>query len=199
MVGKDLLWTLRALCSEFQSNIDGWDLVQPLAEYAINHHRRDILAGRSAVEIMIGRKPRTAVDLVCWSGPNMRDANEMRLPTQRAETYVTRLAKSLDQMHEQVRSKDEHDRRVQALSESGRGHSMRFSRGDYVMVAAADNQANVLRHAKPMVKWQGPYEVMGLKDGAPDKVIVRLVGQDKTATVSWKRVYRLAGPDIVIT
>ena len=40
---------------------------------------------------------------------------------------------------------------------------------------------------------------MGLKDGAPDKVIVRLVGQDKTATVSWKRVYRLAGPDIVIT
>ena len=47
------------------------------------------------------------------------------------------------------------------------------------MVAAADNQANVLRHAKPMVKWQGPYEVVGLKDGAPDKVIVRLMDKIK--------------------
>ena len=123
VVGKDLLWTLRALCSEFQASIDEWDLVLPLAEYAINHRRRDILTGRSAVEIMIGRKARTAVDLVCWSGPNMRDANEMRLPAQRVEAYVTRLAKSLGKMHEQVCSKDEHDRRVQVLRESGLGHS----------------------------------------------------------------------------
>ena len=32
-----------------------------------------------------------------------------------------------------------------------------------------------------------------------DKVQVRLVGQDDIATVSWKRVYRLAGPGITIT
>ena len=40
---------------------------------------------------------------------------------------------------------------------------------------------------------------MGLKDGAPDKVRVRLVGQDEISTVSWMRVYRLAGPGITIT
>ena len=40
---------------------------------------------------------------------------------------------------------------------------------------------------------------MGRKDGAPDKIIVRLVGQEKTATVSWKRTRRIAGPGITIT
>ena len=199
VVGKDLLWTLRALCSEFQTSIDEWDLVLPLAEYAINHRRRAILGGRTAVEIMIGRPPVTAVDLVCYSGPNMKEAIEMRLPAERADAYVAKLAASLDQMHEQVRAKGDHDRRVQALREAGRGHAMRFERGDYVMVTAADNQANIKRHAKPMVKWQGPYEVMGLKDGAPDKIIVRLVGQDQVATVSWKRARRIAGPGITIT
>ena len=34
------------------------------------------------------------------------------------------------------------------------------------MVTAAENQANIKRHGKTMVKGQGPYEVMGLLDGA---------------------------------
>ena len=76
---------------------------------------------------------------------------------------------------------------------------MHFRRGDYVMVTAAGNQANVKRHSKPMVKWQGPYECMGLAEGDPDKVLVRLVGQDDVAKVSWRRVYRIAGPEMTIT
>ena len=76
---------------------------------------------------------------------------------------------------------------------------MRFERGDYVMVTAADNQANIKRHAKIMVKWQGPYEVMGLLDGAPNKIRVRLVGQDKIANVSWRRVRRIASSSLLIT
>jgi len=50
-----------------------------------------------------------------------------------------------------------------------------------------------------MVKWQGPYECMGLAEGDPDKVLVRLVGQDDVAKVSWRRVYRIAGPTMPIT
>ena len=76
---------------------------------------------------------------------------------------------------------------------------MHFRRGDYVMVAAEGNQANIQRHSKAMVKYQGPYECMGLADGDPDKVLVRLVGQDDVAKVSWRRVFRIAGPDMPIT
>ena len=51
VVGKDLCWTLRAMCSEFETSVDEWDLVLPLAEYAINHRRRDILGGRATSSI----------------------------------------------------------------------------------------------------------------------------------------------------
>ena len=50
-----------------------------------------------------------------------------------------------------------------------------------------------------MVKYQGPYECMGLVNNDPDKVLVRLVGQDEVAKVSWRRVYRIAGPSLTIT
>ena len=36
VVGKDLLFTCRDLCSELQVAVDEWDAVLPLAEYAIN-------------------------------------------------------------------------------------------------------------------------------------------------------------------
>ena len=199
VVGKDLCWTLRALCSEFQASVDEWDLVLPLAEYAINHRRRPILGDRSAVEIMTGRQPRTPVDLAVWSGPNLKEATEMRLPAARADAYMDKLAQSLALMHERVRDKDQHDRRVRAMREARRDHAMHFRRGDYVMVAAEGNQANVQRHSKIMVKFQGPYECMGLVNDDPDKVLVRLVGQDEATKVSWRRVYRIAGPDMTIT
>ena len=61
------------------------------------------------------------------------------------------------------------------------------------------NQANVQRHSKVMVKYQGPYECMGLDGDDPDKVLVRLVGQDDVAKVSWRRVFRIAGPEMTVT
>ena len=67
------------------------------------------------------------------------------------------------------------------------------------MVTAADNQANIKRHGKIMVKWQGPYEVMGLLDGAPNKIRVRLVGTERIASVSWRRTRRIASSHLSIT
>ena len=40
---------------------------------------------------------------------------------------------------------------------------------------------------------------MGLVDGDSDKVLVRLVGQDETLRVSWRRVRRIAGPNMSVT
>ena len=40
------------------------------------------------------------------------------------------------------------------MREARRGYAMHFRRGDYVMVAAEDNQVNVQRHIKVMVKYQ---------------------------------------------
>ena len=91
VVGKDLCRTLRALCSEFQSSVDEWDLVLPLAEYTVNHHHRAILGDRSEVEIMTDRQPRTLVDLIVWSGPDLKNVTEMCLPAKRDDTYTDLL------------------------------------------------------------------------------------------------------------
>ena len=152
VVGKDLCWTLRAMCSEFETSVDEWDLVLPLAEYAINHRRRDMLGGRSSVEIMIGRAPRTPTDLALWSGTKLKDAKKLQLPAERAAKYVENLAASLERMHEAVRTEGERRQRQQALRESGKEGNLRFQVGDFVMVAAKDNQTNIKRHNKVQVK-----------------------------------------------
>ena len=64
---------------------------------------------------MTGRQPRTPVDLAVWSGPDLKNATEMRLPAERADAYMDRLTQSLALMHERVRDKDQHDRRVRAM------------------------------------------------------------------------------------
>ena len=56
----------------------------------------------SAVEIMTDRQPHTPVDLTVWSGPDLKNVNEMRLPAARADTCMNRLTKSLSLMHEHV-------------------------------------------------------------------------------------------------
>ena len=45
-----------------------------------------------------------------------------------------------------------------------------------------------------MVHWQGPYEVVG--GTSPTEYQVRLLGDDDTSTVHWKKMRRLAGPEL---
>ena len=198
VVGKDLLWTCRALCSELQVAVDEWDLVLPLAEYAINHRRRDILGNRSAVEIITGRQPRTAADLTVYSGVLMRDAEEHTLPTDRVDEYCRRLHESLERMHEEARDIEEENRRKRALREANKGPGMRFNVGDYVMVSATRNQVNRQRHSKVMVRWQGPYEVIRAVE-PPAIFGVRLVGTEAEKLVHWQKMRRIAGPGLFIS
>ena len=64
--------------------MSGSALVLPLTEYAVNHHRHTILGDRSAVEVMTGRHPHTSVYLSIWSGPDLKNTTEIRLPADRA-------------------------------------------------------------------------------------------------------------------
>ena len=198
VVGKDLLFTCRALCSELQVAVDEWDAVLPLAEYAINHRTRDILGGRSAVEVMTGRAPRTAADLALYSGPTLKEAVDLSMPAALVDQYCDQLAESLAVMHDEARDAEEANRRRRALREAGKGPGMRFNVGDYVMVSATKNQANRKRHNKNMVRWQGPYEVMSTTE-APTMFEVRLVGTEATSRVHWQKMIRIAGPGLFVS
>ena len=62
------------------------------------------------------------------------------------------------------------------------------------MVSASNNQANPIRNHKVHVHWQGPYEVVA--GSGPTSYQVQLLGDDAVATVHWRKMRRLAGPEL---
>ena len=195
IMGRDLLWTLRALTSEFRLSIDEWDLVLPLVEFTLNAKWRDVLAGRSALEVMNGQKTANPVNLAVWAGVRMKNARKFSTTTTRVEQHCACLEISLARLHEAARDVQEaRDRR--RATRNQRTHSQEFAVGDYVMVKAEDTQANPIRGHKAMVHWQGPYEVTAAISAT--KYQVRLLGEDKQSTVHWQKMRRLAGPEMQI-
>ena len=101
--------------------VDEWDAVLPLAEYAINHRTRDILGGRSVVEVMTDRAPHTDADLALYSGPTLKDAVDLSVPAALVDQYCDQLAESLATMHEDARDAEEANCRRRAMQEAGKG------------------------------------------------------------------------------
>ena len=151
------------LLSEFQCAVDEWDLVLGLIEYIINHRPRDVFNGKSSIEVATGRRPRNALDFAMWKGVLLKDATKLEIKKARAGELCEDLAESLDRVHQEVRDADEARRRKRALKQA-RKPGMRFSAGDLVMVSAVQNAANIQRHSKLMVGWQGPYQVIQVCD-----------------------------------
>ena len=192
--GRDLVWTLRVLTSEFRVMIDEWDLILPLVEFTTNHRERPVLGDRSALEVMTGSKPASTTNLAVWAGVKIKDAREFVARRDRVEQHCARLDHALSRLHEQVRDLEELRLRKKALKAAGRQPGQKFQVGDYVMVTAKDNQANPISPHKINVLWQGPYEVTGGE--GPTQYSVRLLGDTEEATVHWRKLRRLAGPNL---
>ena len=193
IVGRDLLWTLRALTSEFRTSLDEWDLMTPMLEFVINHRIREVLGHRSALEVLTGRKPASTTTLAVWAGVKMNDMRKFVTSVEVVERHCARLDLTLSRLHEAVRSADEARLRRRAIKAAGRHPGQSFNVGDYVMLTAEKNQANPVRNHKVGMFWQGPYEVVGAV--GPTKYEVKLLGDDKVVTVHWKVMRRLAGPE----
>ena len=196
VVGKDLVWTCRTLLSELKYSWDEWDCVLDLIEYTIMHRQRTVLGGKSAIEVLTGRKPDNAVKFATWTGTRIKDAQRGDISFELVAKHCERLEKSLAQLHEHVRDEETARRRKQALRES-RASPMRFSVGDLVMVPAEDNMANPFRHSKVMCRWQGPYEVVRAVNEV--EYILRLLGDVRESNVHWRKMRRLAGPGLAVT
>ena len=148
---------------------------------------RTVLGGRSAIEVMTGQRPDSAVRLTTWSGVLMKEAQRGDALTAVIEGHCTALIESLGRLHEAVRDQDEANRRRAALRAEKKGPGLRFNRGDFVMLPSHGNAANVQKHSKVMMGWQGPYEVVGSVNGSPAEFVVRLLGDTREKPVHWKK------------
>ena len=103
VVGKDLVWTLRATCSELRFAADEWDLVTTLLAHVINHRPRQVLGNHSAIELMTVKNPDSAVRLAVYSGVKMKDVVTGHVNVKVVEDYCKDLFDSLEVMHADAR------------------------------------------------------------------------------------------------
>lgn len=199
IVGKELLWTSRAVISELGYSATDWTLVLPLILFILNHRLREVLNGRSPIEVMTGRKPKQPTDLVLWDGVLLKDAEGKVVRWEQVDKHCTRLAKAMDEMHEDVRNKDTESRRQKEAKAKNAERGLQFEVGDLVMVAAWGNAAHVKRGSKLCPGWQGPYEVV--KPLSTTSYEVRLLGRTdkKPKAVHWSRIKRFADKTFNVT
>ena len=191
-MGKELLWTIRAVISELGYSATDWAMVLPLVQCIVNHRERDVLNGHTPIEVMTGRKPKNALDLVMWDGVLLKDATGVVVEWKRVEQHCERLITALDQMHQEIRDAEEERRRLKAAKAANAGRALQFEVGDLVMVAAWGNAAHVKRGSKLCPQWQGPYEIVNPLSTTAYKV--RLLGRPdkKVKPVHWSRMKRFA-------
>ena len=101
-VGQDMIYTVRAVLSEFEMPIEEWDEVIPFIQYVINHRPRERLGGRCPIEVVTGRKPKMALDLALWVGVKLEDAAVIDVAVDRVNKYCDRLQQAIDNMHEEL-------------------------------------------------------------------------------------------------
>ena len=197
--GRQLLWTTRALLSELGYSATDWMKVRPLINLVLNYREREVLGGRTPIEVMTGHAPRTPLQIVLWNGVTLKDADGCDVEWKRVEKYMDKLAKALDILHQRVVDKADKSRQKKAAKAANKNRGLQFELGDLVMVASWGNSAHIKKGSKLCPGWQGPYQVSGTV--SPTTYEVQLLGrEDKPAKrVHWSRMKRFAGPDFNIS
>ena len=125
VVGKDLVWTARAICSDFRCAVDEWDLVLDVIEFAVNHRPREVLGHRSALEVVTGRQPKDALGLAFYRGETLKEHDAFHGKTERVAAHCEKLTASLGLLHEQLANEAERRRRAKARRQA-KTPGMRF-------------------------------------------------------------------------
>ena len=198
VVGFDLVFTLRCILSEFSLLVTQWPRVVPFLQYAVNHRPRKCLGDRSPIEVMTGRAPDMALDLVLWTGHNLKDATKIEVGVEQVDKHCDRIVASLDIMHEEIMDAELRKQRAKAAKEATNPHAHHFQVGDLVMVTVANTSVNPVCTEKARSRWQGPLEVVSLAPDQPSILHLRLLDDPDTIKpkpVHWTRCQRFAGKD----
>ena len=164
-------------------------------QYTVNHRPRKFLGGRSPIEVMTGRAPDQALDLVLWTGVKLEDASVVEAGIEQVDKYCDKLQASLDVMHQEISDSELMCQRKKVVAEVNSRLAHRFEVGDLVMVTVAKTSVNAKCTEKPRLRWQGPFEVTSTPPGEPSVLHVRLLGDPDTVKpvgVHWTRCKRFA-------
>ena len=78
VVGRALLCSIRVLLAKWKGVVTGKvGRRLPLINFGLSHMNRPVMGGRTPLEVMTGRKPKSAVDIVLWCGKYLKDAKSI--------------------------------------------------------------------------------------------------------------------------
>ena len=88
------------------------------------------MGNRSAIELMTGKQPDSAVRLAAYSGVKMKDVVTGHVDVGIVEKYCEDLLDSLEVLHADSRNRADAQRRQHVLRQAKKGPGMRFNPGD---------------------------------------------------------------------
>ena len=104
-LGRELLWTLRALLSERQLNVTDWDYILPAVQFALNTRKSPILGGISPIKAATGIAPVQPTDIVVWKGPELAEVESVQVPSTMIAKYSEQLAIAIDELATNVKNR----------------------------------------------------------------------------------------------
>jgi hypothetical protein len=151
--GAELLFALRALCSEFRLPFRDWPKVLDLAQSSINATPAARLDGLTPTHVFLGHPPQRVIDFIL--APNGAPST-VTVPASTVSAITKRLEKTLSEYHDRVASYAATHSRSRPPSHP-RAVPARFQVGDWVLVARVNDH----RRSKLALKWIGPRQVVG--------------------------------------
>ena len=135
IVGRELLWTMQALVSEKGYSATDAKRLLSLVQFVLNHRERNVLGGRTPIQVMTGQAPTTAMQLVMWEGHLLKEAKYHTVELEQVESYCQKLAAALDIMHQEISDAEELRRWGKAAKQvDAADRAMNFEVGDLFMV-----------------------------------------------------------------
>jgi hypothetical protein len=153
VVNKELLFTLRAMCSEWRLDFNEWPRLLPTAQAALNSIPARRLGGLTPHHVFFGRSESRPIDVIMGQ-PAAVVVGDVGAAAVVAATAA--LSEALEQMHRGVSERADGRPRSRQSAVSREAVIPSFSVGDYVLVA----RIKATRQSKLQSHWTGPHQVM---------------------------------------
>ena len=152
--------------------VTDWPKILPMVQYSVNHRPRKMLGDRCPIEVMTGRAPDMALDLVLWTGKNLKEGTSIEAGVEQVDKYCDKLVASIDVMHTAIADAELQRQRDKGAAAANNRHAHRFQPGDLVMITVTKTSVNAVCTSKPRVRWQVPLQVTSVPEGESSHIYV---------------------------
>ena len=125
-----------------------------MTQHTVNHRPLKMLGDRCPIEVMTGRAPDMTLNMVLWTGKNLKEGTSIEAGVEQVDRYCDKLVASIDVMNTNTVIVDaELQRQCKKVAAAANSrHTHRFQPGDLVMITVAKTSVNAVNTNKPRLR-----------------------------------------------